>query len=225
MRLALAVALVCACAAIAAPAGGAAQECHGLQVCIPVHGPWVVAQSGGTSTTFLLSCGKHGVVGGLDAVTSSADVRVSFEGRIGAPVQPGVTTTSSAIFHGLDVAGKTGVFQPWLGCVPASGGGGRSTVSARSRPGPALDPHARTVIVEPGTVKTMAIGCLEGERLLGGWNALAFRTKNPPDLGNAKLVSIVRAIAGGRVHVTVTATDGLPIGVHAVVQVGAECAP
>ncbi len=157
MKLALALVLVCACAAVAAPAGGAAQECNGLRVCIPVHGPWVVAQPG-TSTTFLLSCGKHGVVGGLDAVTTSGAVRVSFEGRIGAPVQPGVTTTGSAVFHGVDVAGKTGAFQPWLGCVPASGGGGRSTVSARSRPGPALDPHAKMVTVRPGTVKTLAIG-------------------------------------------------------------------
>lgn len=224
MKLLLAVALVCACAAVAAPAGGAAQECHGLRVCIPVHGPWVVANPG-ASTTFLLSCGSHGVVGGLDAVTTASAVRVSFEGRIGAPVQPGVTTTSSAVFHGVDVAGKTGAFQPWLGCVPASGGGGRSTVSARSRPGPALDPHAKTLTVQPGTVKTLAVGCLEDERLLGGWNALAFRTKKAPDLANAKLVSVVRAIAGGRVHVTVTATDSLPIEAHAVVQVGAACAP
>jgi len=224
MRLALVVALVCACAGVAAPAGGAAQECNGLRVCIPVHGPWVVAHSG-ASTTFLLSCGSHGVVGGLDAVTTSGAVRVSFEGRIGAPVQPGVTTTTSAVFHGADVARKTGAFQPWLGCVPASGGGGRSTVSARSRPGPALDPHAKTLSVQPGTVKTLSVGCLEGERLLGGWDALAFRTKKAPDLANAKLVSVVRAIAGGRVHVTVTATDSLPIEAHALVQVGAECAP
>lgn len=224
MRLALAVGLVCVCAAVAAPTGGAAQECHGLQVCIPVHGPWVVARPG-ASTTFLLSCGSHGVVGGLDAVTTGTDVRVSFEGRIGAPVQPGVTTTSSAVFHGVDVAGKTGAFQPYLGCVPASGGGGRSTVSARSRPGPALDPHAKTLTVAPGTVKTMVVGCLEGERLVGGWDALAFRTRKPPDLANAKRVSVVRAIAGGRVHITVTATDSVPIEAHAVVQVGAVCAP
>lgn len=224
MKLALALLVVCACAAVAAPAGGAAQECNGLRVCVPVHGPWVVANAG-ANTTFLLSCGKHGVVGGLDAVTTSGAVRVSFEGRIGAPVQPGVTTTSSAVFHGVDVAEKAGAFQPWLGCVPAAGGGGRSTVSARSRPGPALDPHSKTVTVQPGTVKTMAVGCLEGERLVGGWHALAFRTKKAPDLANAKLVSVVRAIAGGRVHVTVTATDSLPIEAHAVVQVGAVCAP
>ncbi|HEY2326095.1 MAG TPA: hypothetical protein VGH52_01280 [Gaiellaceae bacterium] len=224
MRVALAVSLVCLCAAVAAPLGGAAGECHGLQVCVPVHGPWVVTNRN-VRTTFLLSCGKHGVVGGLDAVTTSSAVRVSFEGRIGAPVQPGVTTTTSAVFHGVGIGVPTASFQPWLGCVPASGGGGRSTVSARSRPGPSLDPHAKTLVVAPGSVKTMSVGCVEGERLIGGWDALAFRTVKAPDLANVKHVKIVRATAGGRVHITVSATDDLPIAAHAVVQVGAECAP
>lgn len=224
MRIALALSLVCLCAFVVAPAGGAASECHGLRVCVPVHGPWVVSTSG-ARTTYLLSCGKQGVVGGLDAVTTSTAVRVSFEGRIGAPVQPGVTTTSSAVFHGVDVGVRVGAFQPWLGCVPETGGGGRSTVSARSRPGPSLDPHAKTLVVAPGSVKTLAVGCVEGERLIGGWDALAFRTVKAPDLANVKHVKIVRATAGGRVHITVSATDDLPIEAHAVVQVGAECAP
>jgi hypothetical protein len=224
MKLALATALVAVFACVAAGTGGAAQECHGLQVCISVHGPWVVAHKN-TETPFLLSCGKNGVVGGLDAVATSSAVRVSFDGRIGAPVQPGVTTTGSAIFRGL-VSGKPiGAFQPYLGCVPASGGGGRSTVSARSKSGPALDPHARILVVRPGAVKSLAVGCLEGEQLVGGWDALAFRTKKAPPLGDAGLVTVTRAIAGGRVHITVSATDSLSIDDHAVVQVGAECAP
>jgi hypothetical protein len=224
VRLTLVSALVAVCACVAAATGGAAQECHGLQTCIPVHGPWVVAHKN-TETQFLLSCGTHGVVGGLDAVATSSAVRVSFDGRIGAPVQPGVTTTGSAVFRGV-VSGKAiGAYQPWLGCVPAGGGGGRSTVSARSKAGPALDPHARTLIVQPGAVKSLAVGCLEGERLVGGWDALAFRTTTAPPLADAGLVRITRVIAGGRVHVTVSATDSLSINDHALVQVGAECAP
>jgi hypothetical protein len=224
VKLAVVIALVAVCACVAAVPGGAAQECHGLQVCIPVHGPWVVAHKN-TETPFLLACGSHGVVGGLDAVATSTAVRVAFEGRIGAPVQPGVTTTGSAVFRGT-VSGKAiGAYQPWLGCVPASGGGGRSTVSARSRPGPALDPHARTLIVQPGAVKSLAVGCLEGEQLVGSWDALAFRTAKPPPLADARLVQITRVIAGGRVHITVSATDSLSIDDHALVQVGAECAP
>jgi hypothetical protein len=224
VKLALVIALVAAAACVAAAPGGAAQECHGLQVCIPVHGPWVIAHKN-TETPFLLSCGSHGVVGGLDAVATSTAVRISFDGRIGAPVQPGVTTTGSAVFRGI-VSGKSiGAYQPWLGCVPASGGGGRSTVSARSKAGPALDPHARTLIVQPGAVKSLAVGCLEGERLVGGWDALAFRTAKPPRLADARLVRITRVTSGGRVHITVSATDSLSIDDHAVVQVGAECAP
>lgn len=224
MRLGVVIAFVALVACVAASPGGAAQECHGLQVCIPVHGPWVVAHKN-TETPFLLSCGKHGVVGGLDAVATSSAVRVGFDGRIGAPVQPGVTTTGSAIFRGTVAGNAIGAFQPWLGCVPASGGGGRSTLSARSKAGPALDPHARLLIVEPGAVKSLSVACLEGEQLVGGWDALAFRTTKPPPLADAGLVHITRVIAGRRVHITVSATDNLSIDDHAVVQVGAECAP
>jgi hypothetical protein len=224
VKVALVTALIAVCACVAASPGGAADECHGLQVCIPVHGPWVVAHKN-TETPFLLSCGSHGVIGGLDAVATASAVRVGFDGRIGAPVQPGVTTTGSAVFRGTIAGNAIGAFQPWLGCVPASGGGGRSTVSAQTKSGPALDPHARLLIVEPGAVKTLSVACLEGEQLVGGWAALAFRTAKPPPLADVGKVHVTRVIAGRRVHITVSATDGLSINDHAIVQVGAECAP
>ncbi len=69
--------------------------------------------------------------GGLDAQVTSRDVRVDFVGRLGAPVQPGATTTRYALFRAVSTSSRTQLFQPLLGCVPTQGGGGRSTVSAR----------------------------------------------------------------------------------------------
>jgi len=224
---ALGIAFVAALAVAAAnaPGGGAANECRGIMTCIPVSGPWVVVRHG-APTTFLLACPSgRGVVGGLDAVATSRAVRVAFDGRIGAPVSPGVTTTRSAFFRAVLTRGRVGAFQPWIGCIPTGGGGGRSTVSARVSPGPALDRRARIVVVGPGTVKFASVRCPPGERLAGSWDATAFRTRTAPALGAASLVHVNRVVAGGRVVVTASATDALSIDVHAVVQVGAECAP
>jgi hypothetical protein len=199
-------------------------ECHGIQRCIPVSGPWVVVQPG-AETEYLQSCGKQGVVGGVDAETTSAAVRLSFDGRTGAPVSPGVTTTQSVLFRGRLVQRANGAFQPWVGCIPARGGGGRSTVSARAKPGPALHRVARIVVVAPGEVKTATLRCPSPETLVGGWHALAFRTKRAPQPADAARVRASHALANGKVVVTVAATDALSIDAHAVVQVGAECAP
>ena len=50
-----------------------------------------------------------------------------FLGALGAPVNPGVTTSTGAVFLGRvvrnGVAGAS--FRPHLGCIPASGGGHR----------------------------------------------------------------------------------------------------
>jgi hypothetical protein len=221
--LAVLVAAAAVAAATAAP-GGAADECRGIQQCIPVSGPWVVVRHG-SEAGFLAGCGKHGVVGGLDAVATTSAVRVEWDARLGAPVSPGVSTTRSAFFRGQLVHGRVAAFQPWLGCIPSSGGGGRSTVSARVAPGAALERVARTVVVSPGEVKSASIACPGGQKLVGGWHALAFRTKKPPALGLAGLVHAAHRLAHSKVVVTVAATDALTIDAHAVVQVGAVCAP
>jgi len=222
----LLVAVVGALALVAATAapGSAADECRGLRACIPVPGPWVVVNQASESE-FLLSCGRRGVVGGVDADATTAAVRLSFDGRLGAPVSPGVTTTRSAYFRGILARGGRAAFRPWLGCIPAAGGGGRSTVSARVAPGAALDRRARIVVVTPGEVKTASIGCPVGERLVGGWHAIAFRTTKAPDLRDAALVEASHALTRSKVVVTVAATDALSVDAHAIVQVGAACAP
>ena len=156
MRQALAVLVsaIAVVAASAAPARAATNECRGLQTCIRVPGPWVLVPAHGRAE-YLLTCPRgRSVVGGLDAQASSRAVRVSFDGRIGAPVSPGVTTTRYALFRAVSTSDMAQTFQPRLGCVPLAGGGGRSTVSARITPaGPSLELRSRIAIIGPGEVR------------------------------------------------------------------------
>jgi hypothetical protein len=221
-----------AIAAVFPAAGGATNECKGIRDCISVPGPWVLITPG-RRTEYLLSCPNgNGIVAGLDSQATSSNVRVSFDGQLGAPVAPGVTTTRSALFHALTLSSHRESFQPLLGCVRGRGGGGRSTVSARSpaiTPGPAgapLDRRAQTVVLRPGLVRSASVRCPSGERLAGSWSALAFRTKNPPDLAKANGIELQRVVvAKGKATVTALATDALSPDLRAVVQVGVECAP
>jgi hypothetical protein len=228
MRSALAVLVsaIAVVAASAAPAHAATNECRGIQTCIRVPGPWVLVPAHGRAE-YLLTCPRgRSVVGGLDAQASSRAVRVSFDGRIGAPVSPGVTTTRYALFRAVSTSDSAQTFQPRLGCIPLAGGGGRSTVSARITPaGPSLELRSRVAVIGPGEVRFAKVSCLKDEQLVGAWHAVAFRLKKPPTLGAGTLVQVTHASVGRQVVATATATDGLSVSVNAIVQVGAECAP
>jgi hypothetical protein len=225
---AFALAFVAALAVVAATAAGAGatNECRGIQQCIRVPGPWVVVPARGKAE-YLLTCPKgQSVVGGLDAQATSRDVRVGFEGRLGAPVQPGQTTTRYAFFRAVSTSRRTQAFQPLLGCIPTQGGGGRSTVSARVVPvGQPLEFRSRIVVVGPGDVKFARVACRPSETLVGAWHAVAFRTKQPPSLAHVGLVHAGHQVVGKRVVVTASSTDALSPDAHAIVQGGAECAP
>jgi hypothetical protein len=229
VRVALAVLVAgLAGAAAFAPQAGATNECRGILACIRVPGPWVVVPPHAT-VRYLLACPKgRGVVGGTDAQATSRDVRVGFDALLGSPVSPGVTTTRYALFDAISTAGKVQAFQPLLGCIPTQGGGGRSTVSARvavTPVGPALQLRSRIVVIGPGGLRFGNAACLPEEELVGSWSAVAFRTKKPPNLVNAALVHATRNVVGRKVVVTASATDRLSLDVHAIVQVGAVCAP
>lgn len=227
---ALLVALVAVLAAAAAfPAvGGATNECRGIQGCISVPGPWVLVTRAAPAQ-YLLACPDgRGVVAGLDVQATSRAVRVSFDGRVGAPVGPGVTTTRSALFHALSLVAGRQAFQPLVGCVRGGGGGGRSTVSARAKPTPGgapIERFAQTVVVRSGLQRTATVRCPAKERYVGSWAALAFRTKLPPSLAQAGAIRIQKVVSGGRVRVVASATDALSPDANAVVQAGVECAP
>jgi hypothetical protein len=221
------VILVAAAGLLASAANAGTTECHGIQTCIHVPGPWVLVPPNGDAE-FLLSCPRgRSVVAGVDAQSTSREVHVWFDARIGAPVSPGVSTTTYALFRAVSTSGRNQLFQPRLGCVPLQGGGGRSTVSATvvTPTGLPLELRSRIVIIGPGELKFAKVSCHANEKLVDSWQATAFRVTQPPTLGAGNLVHVTRTTAGRQVVVTATATDGLSIDVHAIVQVGAVCAP
>lgn len=222
MRAVLVVAAAaCALAASAAPAG-ATNECKGLQVCVPVIGPWVAAGSG-AQVTFQLACPRRFVVAGLDAELSRRGVDVTFRGSLGSPVNPGITTSTSAEFLAREVApGAPATFRPHIGCIPASGGSQRFPTSyAVVRPGPALVPTAVQIVVGPGTHRFVE-RCGKAKRLTGATHAVGFYTTSPPPPAIVRSVTVGQAIVAGAVHLVVHAV-ALP-GVKAIVQVDMDCA-
>jgi len=92
-------------------------------------------------------------------------------------------------------------------------------------PGQSLEYRSRIAVLAPGSLGFAKVSCVGKERLVGSWHALAFRTKEPPPLSNAGRVQATAVILGKSVVLSATASDGLSIDAHAIVQVGAECAP
>ena len=93
-------------AAVVAPSAQATNECRGLNVCVPVAGPWVVTTSS-TQAQYDLSCPARFVVAGLDAELSTRGIDIGFVGAMGAPVNPGITTQRDAVFLGRVVRGSS----------------------------------------------------------------------------------------------------------------------
>jgi hypothetical protein len=213
----------------AAPAA-ATNECHGLQMCVRVAGPWVVVPAALTtprpSVDFQLSCPRGYVIGGLDAELSDRAIDIDFLGKLGSPVNPGVTTARSALFRatytGTSPRGPS--FRPHLGCLPASGGGSGPVpfrVAAAFPPGAPTITRVRTVRLLPGLGRAVA-ACAAGERLISAWHAVAFYTQSAPAETLIQSVSAARSVQGRRVVVRLRSTTAVR-GVRAVVQVGAVC--
>ena len=221
--------VVAAAALVAALPAGAANECDGLMVCVPVAGPWVVvpASTGDTRARveYQLTCPPGHVVGGLDARLSVRAIDVSFLGRLGSPVTPGITTSRSAVFLGTYVgqADRAPTFRPFIGCMPGAGGGSRIPTSVTAfRPGQPVTRRVKTVRVRPGAT-TVVQRCASRERLVGGSYAFAFATRTPPSASLVASVSGSQQIGNGSVAVRVRG-DAELAGVRALVQVHALCA-
>jgi hypothetical protein len=220
--------VVAAALAVVAPAG-AANECDGLQICVSVPGPWVVVPASTSSSRvpveYQLTCPRGHIVAGLDARLSVRGIDVQFLGKLGSPVNPGISTTRSAVFRGTYVgrADRAPTFKPFIGCIPAAGGGSRVPTSVTAfRPGQPVTRRVRTVRVRPGTT-TIVQRCASGERVVGGTHAFAFETRNPPSASLVSSVSGSATVGSSGVSVRVTG-DAEIAGVRAVVQVQALCA-
>ncbi len=229
-RLVVAAAFLAAAAGMGASPAHATSECRGLQVCVRVAGPWVVVPAAVAASRprvdFQLSCPRGYVIGGLDAELSDRAIDIDFLGKLGSPVNPGVTTARSALFRatytGSSPRGPS--FRPHLGCLPASGGGSGPVpfrVAAAFPPGEPTVTRVRTLRLRPGVVRAAA-ACAAGERLISGWHAVAFYTQSAPAEALIQSVSATRSVQGRRVGVRVRSTAAVQ-GVRAVVQVGAVC--
>jgi hypothetical protein len=230
-RLFVAAALLAAVAAMSASSAGATNECRGLPVCVRVAGPWVVVPAAQTTprprVDFQLSCPRGYVIGGLDAELTDRAINIDFLGKLGSPVNPGVTTARSALFRGTYTgnAPKGPSFRPHLGCLPSSGGGAgpvpRRTFAAAFPPGEPTTNRVRTVSLRPGLVRA-AVSCSGSEHLISAWHAVAFYTQSAPSQALIRSVSATRSVQGRRVGVQVRSTVAVQ-GARGVLQVGAVC--
>lgn len=227
-RALLGLLLVTAGAAVAPQAALPADECNGLDVCISVPGPWVAvpgSPSGRLRTVeYRLSCPRGSIVGGLDALLGDRTLSVRFLGNLGSPVNPGITTERSVVFVAAHARRAATAFQPLLGCIPTSGGGGRSTTAAGAVPARPPDRLVRSVRVRAGQPARLAVRCRAGERLVGSSHAVAFRTRREPGASALAAVDVVRRERGGRVEVMARRGVGVPLRTRVDVQVHAFCA-
>jgi hypothetical protein len=213
-----------------APAS-AAGECKGLKVCIPVAGPWVVIPAparGSSLALWQLAC-PQGVVGGIDALASETDVTVDFAGRIGSPVNPGITTAASVVFKGTYAGRPHRVtsFQPFVGCIATSGGGAHTPMAfVRThpvRPGEPITTRVRTLEVVNGTLARAKLTCKPGERLLGSTHSTGLYTSGAPSAAEMASVRVI-VVRHGRQILASATRRGLAVNIHVEVQVLAECA-
>jgi hypothetical protein len=212
-------------------AGAATNECRGLQVCVPVAGPWVVVPTTRAvprpTVRFQLSCPEGHVVGGLDAELTDRSIDLSFAARLGSPVNPGISTERSALFSALytGTGARVASFRPHVGCIPSTGGGGRIPTALRAvfPPGAPTVRRVSTVRVQAGEIRTVVRRCRPRERLVDGWHALAFRSGTPPTAEQVEGLSASRAVRGNRV--VASASGGFALAaIRGLVQVGAVCA-
>jgi len=225
VRLAVLLAAIGAAVAVAASPAYATNECRGLQVCVPVAGPWVLAQPG--QVEFQLSCPKRFIVGGLDAEVSSRGIEVGFVGSLGSPVNPGITTSKDAVFLGRFVRGAdpAPTFRPHIGCVPAQGGGGRTPTAYHAvAPGKPTTRHVTQIAALPGTTQHVTRSCAHGERLVNATHAIGFDTPVPPSTILARAVHVTQRVHAGRVALTIRAGNAVA-ETRVAVQVDLVCTP
>jgi hypothetical protein len=226
----LAAALFTATLAGNVAASSAADECSGLQVCIPVEGPWVVIPpaSGFTSATWRLDC-PDGVVGGTYALASERAVAVEFPGMIGSPVNPGITTANTLVFTGTYAGGvrKATSFRPFIGCITSGGGGPhtpmRFTRVSAVKPGEPIATRVRTLPLKVGKLARVTLSCKRGERLLGTTHGVGLYLETEPTPAQLAGVQVVVARRGGKILVSAT-RRGLTPSLRAELQVLVECA-
>ena len=238
MRRRVAVAVVLAVAAVATLAVGraawAADECRGLQTCLPVTGPWVaitaVPRGEASTAVWELRCPLRGyIVAGVDARVSDRAIDVSIRGENGAPVSPGVTTGRAVVFTAVYTGGasRPTSFQPFIGCIPTSGGGARGETALRHPaayvPAAAIDRRVVSRRLVSGASVRVVGRCPAGTRLLGTSHAYAFRSRTEPGRTLLDAVRVRSNVAGRTVTAVAAVAPSVPQGLPVDFQLHALC--
>jgi hypothetical protein len=227
---------VAGAAALAAPAGKAADECNGLMACISVPGPWVAIPAPASSqpypsTRWQLRC-PEGIVAGLDARLSDRAIDMEFSGLLGSPVNPGITTTNAVVFTGTYTGRRRSPtsYRPYIGCIRGGGGSRTPTryvpTATRSsdafRPGKPTILRVRNVRLAPGALARTEHRCRTGERLVRVTHAVGLFTRQPPSAAQLASIRVTRAVRAGRILVAAS-RQGIPRGTNVVLQIQALC--
>jgi hypothetical protein len=194
-------------AVLAAPSAQAADECRGLPVCIPVAGPWVVIPATSSPNdrypqrSWRMKCPEGSIVAGVDARLTNRAVDMTFSGLLGSPVNPGITTRDEVVFTGTytgNARRPTG-FRPFIGCVPAAGGG---RIPTAVKPGSPTKLRVRTILFK--TTASAAQSCSRGERLISSTHAVALRSGREPGIAQLAGVRSELVVEGGRLTARAT---------------------
>jgi len=232
--VALAVVAVAVAAGVGVGAGRAADECRGLQVCLPVPGPWVAippSEGGGPAVAvWELRCPLKGyIVAGIDARVSDRSIDVSFRGENGAPVSPGVTTGREVLFTAVytGTGRQTTSFQPFVGCIPSSGGGGRALTGTASPaayvPAKPIERRVARKRLVSGSTTRVVQSCPAGTRLLGAQHAYAFRVGAQPGRSLLDAVNVRQTVAGRSVVARASVDASVPRRLQVELQGHALC--
>jgi hypothetical protein len=225
-RVALVLATTCAAALAAVATAGATNECKGFQVCVPIAGPWVLSAAR-TETQWQLACPAGGfVVGGLDAELTNRALDLVFRATLGSPVNPGISTSTTADFLGRLSTGRdpAASFRPHVGCIPATGGGSRVPTARRVfPPGRPTVVRASEVALRAGTTRSVSRSCKAGEELVAASHAVGFYGAKPPTRALASAVHVTGRAANGTVTL-VLRTGRAVAGTRTVVQLDLTCA-
>jgi hypothetical protein len=153
-------------------------------------------------------------------------IDIVFLGSLGSPVNPGITTGRSVVFVATytGAARRATTFQPLLGCIPTSGGGGRGTTAVGAVPARPPARIVRSVRVRSGRQASLAVSCRSGERLVSSSHAVTYRSQRLPTDRALTAVSVARSERGARVEVRAQRGAGIPTRMRIDVQVHAICA-
>jgi hypothetical protein len=156
---------------------------------------------------------------------------VSFRGRLGSPVNPGITTERSVVVaaHYTGRVRQTTTFRPHVGCVPGGGGSSPPPYIAALRlaapeafpPGRPTVRRVRTAPLGAGS-RRVGVACGASERLVAASHAIGFHTQVTPAAAIVAAVRSSRLVRGRRVLVTVGVAP-VARNAEAVVQVQAVC--